>query len=428
VLDGQHETYPADMLKEWKQTHESEMQKRLSADLESIQPDVFSHPYFPTALVDQKIEDEIEILRKSRFFLEFDRVHFSLALGRRLVEGELSGGTDAVRSRALAWCAHLLSLTEELEKAGEYLKLAKSLQTCAEIDIADAFIYSQKGDKSAALNTLAGIDSPTSRSAALMVVAHHEGAKGALDWLKTAGIRATDLDPDGKYFLLTRQLELAWWEAAREVLDALTDLDLNEAPVLHHMMAITYLLSTVPTELRAVVLKQLPFEAAGFPLASDAAAIDARRTAHRHFTDAAEAAQQLNCPVAATVDDEYALWLELKDPEKPDKGRQRLEAKLRDPKSALRLVPLGLQFGIKLDLVAVEQEIERQTALHGGITQDAAIARFALAFTQTTPEDVANYIARHYDELSKYLDKKSMQFLQIEMLSRAGCLKGPMSA
>lgn len=200
----------------------------------------------------------------------------------------------------------------------------------------------------------------------------------------------------------------------------LTDLDLEEAPVLHRMMAITHLLSTVPTEFRAVVLNQLPFEAAGFPLASDAAAIDARRTAHRHFTDAAEAAQQLNCPVAATVDDEYALWLELKDPEKPDKGRQRLEAKLRDPKSALRLVPLGLQFGIKLDLVAVEQEIERQIALHGGITQDAAIARFALAFTQTTPEDVATYVARHYDGLSKYLEKKSMQFLQIEMLSRAG--------
>lgn len=53
-----------------------------------------------------------------------------------------------------------------------------------------------------------------------MVVAHHEGAEGALDWLKTAGIGATDLDPDGKLFLLTRQLELAWWEAAREVLDA----------------------------------------------------------------------------------------------------------------------------------------------------------------------------------------------------------------
>ena len=406
------------MLKEWKQTHESKMQKGL--DLKSVQLDLFSHPYFPTALVDQKIEDEVDILRKSRFFVEFDRVRFSMALGRRLVEGELSGGTDAIRSRALAWCARLLSRGEELDKAEECLNLAKSLGTGSEIDIAEAFIYSQKGDKGAALKTLAGIDSPTSRAAALMVVAHHESAEGALDWLKVAGIGATDLDADGKHFLLSRQLELARWEAAREGLDAITDLDLDETPVLHHMMGITHLLSTVPTEFRAVVLNQVPVQAAGFPLASDAAAIDARRTAHRHFTDAAKAARQLNCPVAATLHDEYALWLELEDPEKSDKGRQRLEAKLRDPKSALRLVPLGLRFGVKLDLVAVEQEIERQIALHGGITQDAAIARFALAFTQPTPEDVANHFARHYDELSKYFDKKSMRFLQIEMLSRAG--------
>ena len=229
IVDGQHETYPADMLKEWKQTHESEMQKRLSADLESVQPAVFAHPYFPTELVDQKIEDEVDILRKSRFFMEFDRVRFSLTLGRRLVEGELSGGTDAIRGWALAWCARFLSPTEELDKAEKYLKLAKGLGSCPEIDIADAFISSQKGDdKSSALNTLAGIDSPTSRSAALMIVAHHEGAEGAVDWLKTAGIGATDLDPDGKHFLLTRQLELARWEAARETLYALNDQDLSE--------------------------------------------------------------------------------------------------------------------------------------------------------------------------------------------------------
>lgn len=128
VVDGQHETYPAYMLKEWKQTHESEMQTLLSADLDSVQPDIFSHPYFPTALVDQKIEHEVDILRKSRFFGEFDRVRSSPALGRRLVEGELSGGTDEVRSRALAWCARLLSPSEELSKTEEYLKLAKTLR------------------------------------------------------------------------------------------------------------------------------------------------------------------------------------------------------------------------------------------------------------------------------------------------------------
>lgn len=420
VVDGQYETYPADMLTEWKQTHEFEIQRRLSADLESVQPDVFSHPYFPIALVDQRIEFEIETLRKSRFFLEFDRVHHSLTLARKLVDGELSGGSDSLRSKALSWCARLLSPTDELDKAEEYLKLVNSLGTGFENDIAGAFITSQKGDKSAALTALAVIDSPSSRSAALMVVAHHERAEGALGWLKTAGIGFTDLDPDGKYLLLGWSLELARWDIARDSLDSLSEQDLAEAPALYHTVAITHLLGAVPTEFRSVVLKQLPFEAASFPLASDVLAMDARRKAQRLFTDAAEVALRLNCPRAAKLADEYALWLELKDPETSDEGRQRLETKLRDPKSALRLVPLGLQFEINLDLAAVEKEIERQIALHGGITQDTAIARFALAFTQKTPEEVANYVAQHSDELSKYLNKKSMGFLQIEMLSRAG--------
>lgn len=370
-------------------------------------------------LVDQKINVDVELIRKSRFYVEFDTAGTSSALARRLLEGELSGGSDAARSRAIAWCSRLLSTTE-LDIAEEILKIAKILGSCPEIEIADAFICSQKGDKSTALSILAGIDLPLSRSAALMVVAHHEIPQVAVDWLKGAGIEANDLDSEGRYSLLNLHLQLAHWEAALTCLDVLTGDDLFQTPILHHMVAITHLISTVPNELRSVVLKQLPFNAKGFPLSADVTAIDARRKARNYFIAAVEVAQQLNCPGAATIDDEYALWLELKDPDESGKGRQRLEAKLRDTKSALRLVHIGLEFGIKLDLEAVEREIERQIALCGGITHDAAIARFALAFTEKKPEDVANYIARHRDELAKYFDKKAMLFLQIEMLSQAG--------
>lgn len=420
IIDGQHETYPPDLLKKWKQEHEAKVKILISRDLKAVPADILSHPYFPRALVDQRIEDEVDTLRKSRFFVEFDRVGASLALTKGLIEGELSGGTDAIRSRALAWCARFLSRTEHLDKAEEYLKLAKTLGSAPEIDIADAFISSQKGDKIAALGVLAVIDAPMARSAALMVVAHHDGSQAALEWIQAAGIDTRDLDPDGKNILLTHQLQLGQWEAARGSFDAVNDDDLRTAPVLYHMMAITLLLDTVPAEFRRAVLKQLPFQPADFPLASDVAAIDTRRVARRHFVKAAEVAKQLDCPEAATVDDEYALWLELTDPDEAHNGRQRLESRLRDPKPALRLIHLGLQFGIKLDLEAVEQEIERQIALHGEMTHDAAMARFALAFTQETPEHAASYIARHRDELAKYLDMKSMQFLEIELLSRAG--------
>ena len=395
---------------------------RLSADLDNVWSNMLSHPDFPTELVDQKIKDETNKLRKSRFFADFDRIDFSLALARKLIEGELSGGTDSVRSQALAWCVRTLSRTEELDKAEKYLEYAKKLGTCQEIDIADAFISSQKGDIKAALSSLSNIDSPMSRSAALMLIANHDSPQEAIDWLKTVRIEATDLDPDGKRFLLGCQLELADWEAAQKSLDAVTDDDLRDAPVLHHMVAIIHLLKAVPTELRAIVRDQPPFEAAEFPLDSGSAGIEARRLAHLSFIDAAEAARQLGCPLAERIDDEYALWLELtdSDPDKCAEGKKRLESKLRDPKPDLCLVRFGLQFGIKLDNKLVEQEIGRQIALNGEITFDAALARFALAFKQKTPEDALNYIVQHYDQLVGHIDKKMILSLQIELFSQTG--------
>ena len=413
VVDRQPETYTAELLKQWKEEHDAKVKNRYPAGLDIIRE-----------LVDEKIKNETDILRKSRFFAEFDSTRSSLELARKLVEGELSVGTNAVRRHALAWCVRILS-THKLDKAEEYLNHAKKLDTCEEIDIADAFISSQKGDKSTALSALTSINSPMSLSAALIVVANHDGPQGAVDWLKTVGIDTADLAPEGKRFILQCQLELNEWKAAQECLDVLTDDDMRDTPVLHHMVAITHLLSTVHAEFRSVVLRQLPLSAANFPLASSESAINARRTARSYFIESKKAACQLNLPRAAAIAEEYALWLELKDPDpdESDKGRKRLESKLHDLKSALRFVRLGIEFGIKLKLDEVEREIDRQIALNGEITLDAALARFALTFTQQTPEDAANYITLHYDDLAHYIDKKQILSLQIDLLSQAGQLE-----
>ena len=383
---------------------------------------ILSYQYFPRDIVDQKIEEETGIIRRSRFFTEFDRAGSSSALARKLVEGEFLGGTDTVKCRALAWCVRILSHSGELDKAEKYIKDAKELGDCQEIDIAEACILSRKGDKNAALSTLANIDSPMSRSARFMFVVNHDGPQKAIEWLKTVGIAATDLDADGKRLLLGCQLELTYWEAAQKSLDALNDNDLHDVPVLHHMVAVTYLLEAVPADLRTSVRDQPPFEAKMFPLASTSAGIKTRRLAHRYFSDAVEVARQLDCPLAEKADEEYSLWLELTDPD-PDKcgeGKIRLESKLRDLKTDLSLVRFGFQFEIDLDIKLVEQEIKRQIALNGKTTYDTAIARLALVSMQQTPEDAANYIARYHSELVGHIDKKAMLSLQIDLFSKSG--------
>lgn len=375
---------------------------------------------YSTALVDQNIEKEIEILRKSRFFAEFDKVKYSQNLVKKIIEGEYFGGTDSVKSRALAWGARILSHTEEFEKAEEYLQLSKNLGNSPEIEIAEAFILSQKNDKSSALATLARIDLPSARSAALMIVAKIDGPQGAIDWFSLVDFTLSDLDSDGKYSLLTYYLHVNNWEEAQRCLSSISTEDMHISPTLNRIVAITHLIKVIPSEFRPIVLTQLPFEVASFPLSSVGDSIVTRRLARLHFVNAAHVEYQLNCPQIATIDDDFALWLELKDPDEFHQGKQKLEEKLRDQKTGLHFVHFAMQFGIDLDLMSIEREIERQTVLNGGATQDIASARLAIALGQDSPVKIANYLSKHRDELLKLVTPRYLLFLQVEIFSRAG--------
>ena len=253
-----------------------------------------------------------------------------------------------------------------------------------------------------------------------MVVAHHEGGRDAVEWLKKAGVDAANLDSDGKAFLLGCYHELGNWDAAHESLDAVTDDDMCRSPVLYRIVALTQLLFAVPDELRSGILYFPPFNVINFPLASDSIAINARRVARDCFLKAARVSRQLDCPLLARLNDEYAVWLELVDPDDFKRGRERLETKLRNAENALSLVRFGFQFEIELDIEAIEQEINRQTALNGGLTYDTAIARLALVFIQQTPNDASNYIESHQESLSEFINNEYMHTVRIELLVHAG--------
>lgn len=420
IVDGQHEAFTAEMLLKWKREHEEKTQRKKLPELKAIHADVLSQTYFPVSLVDKKIQEEIEKLRKSRFFTEFDRKRYSLRLGEQIAKHQLSVGTDEIRSWGLAWCARLLFSAEDLDKANEYLEIARSLGDSVEIQISEAFLLSQKGNQKAALKSLAKHDLNSARSASLMIVANHEGPERALRWINDAGYTANDLDSDGKCILLIHQLQFNHWEESADTTEALTNINFAETPALHHYAAVAKLITAVPSDFRNIVVTQVPFHLFEFPLASNAVSMDARRAAHRYFVDGTEVAKELNFPHAASRDDEYALWLELRDPSLRDSGRNRLQRKLRDLSTALGYVHFGLQFGIKLDLEAVEREIERDIAIHNGMTKDAAIACFALSFKKSSPEIAASYIHNYQHQLTEHIDSKLIQYRLVELYSSAG--------
>lgn len=379
-----------------------------------------SYKKYPKELVNSEIEKHMSIIRRARFFRGFSTSEHSRRLAEKIQRGEFEGGTDEVKSNALSWCARFLAVGENSAKSDELLNLAIQLGNAPEITVAEAFRISANGRFQDALSKLASIESPVARSAAFIIVSNHNDAASSIEWLSKSGLAFADLDADGKFFLIRKELELCHWDAVLEYTNALQEEDYQQAPVLFFSAALSNLLQAIPDELKSFVLQQVPFESHNFPLASNETAIKSRRKAQELFYKCAFAAREVECVDAANVAEDNALWLELRDPELRDSGLQKLQASMRDSAHSLRRLQLALQFGIKLDLDAVELEIERQTAISGGKSHDAAMARFALAFTQKSPKAVAAYIDRHRAQLQEYLERKSVNIIEIEMLSRAG--------
>jgi hypothetical protein len=381
---------------------------------------VSSSRYYPKELVDNEIQKNISIIRRARFFVGFSASDHSLRLGEKILNGDLAGGSDAVKSRALAWCSRFLATGKETAKFDEFLSRARELGSGPEILVAEAFRISAGGNLDGALSMLAKLQSPTARSAAFQIVTQQKKATYALDWLSRSGVQQSDLDADGKFFLINNLFELGHWDAALQATFGLEQNDFQSAPVLFYSAAMSHLAQAIPDELKSRVLQQVPFDASSFPLASTEASLKSRTRAQEFFQLCAIAAEELGCIEVSNIMQDYALWLELRDPEGHLMGRQKLEISMRDPTHSLRRLHLALQFGLRLDLNAVEQEIERQTTITGGRSRIAAMARFALAFTRKNPKDVADYIDRHRTQLFQYLENKSLGILEIELLARAG--------
>ena len=398
---------------EWKDDHQKKMKElRVAESLEKMRPDRRSTVY-QIELLDEKIKEAIDRLRSSHHFSEFDSVEASVELGRRLIADEFKDGSTAMRVEGLSCCARSLCAAD-VAGAERLVAAARDLERSPELDVAEAVVDAAKGDYRGALAKLADLDSPCARTAALIAVARHKGKPAATEWLRTAGLSPADLDPEGRLVVLTLELDLAHWESAADIARMVTTDDMLAVPPLWHQVAIALLLTTVPENYREVVRCQLPLGLAETPFDSVGRAVEDRRLARDHFCRAAAVAKELGLAEATKIDEAYAMWLGLSDIETHVDAKRRLEARFRDADSALHLVPLGIGFGISMDLSAVVKQIERQESLRGGMTSDSATARFALAFTEQYSDQCTEYIIEHFEALSEYITTKAMRVLQLE--------------
>lgn len=396
--------------------------KKLDEQTEKIDLLVDKPFSFPPELADREINKELNIIKKSRFFQEFSTVEHTLRLAEKLLNTDFSLGSNTTKSFALAWCARLLALTQYRENSIELLEKAKYYGNCQEIDIAEAFII--KGNKgfNEGLNRLSTLESPEAYTASLMMV-NTENNIDTLTWFEKSGLTFKDLDSEGKLVLLGTLLANAHWDDTLKYINLLDEDSFINTPLLFHQAAIANLVQAVPDEFKPLIIERIPFELKTFPLASDESALKYRRKAQKYFEESGRVGQELNLTNYANMAFDYALWLELHDPERHESGLKKLKDSMRQSDQRLRRLHFAIDFGLVLDHEAIEKEIERQTVKSGGKSIDAALARFSLIFYQKSPKEILTYIERHRSQLESNLNPDVVWIIEIEAHTKNGSPK-----
>lgn len=368
------------------------------------------------------LKESVARLRRSRLFHEFDRIRHSLAL-RQAVRAEFAPADSPVRASALAWCARLLANYRPADAADclrEAREVAPAPGAVPEIWIAAAVLRAKRSEVDGALQELDSLRSPLALTAVLTILRNHRGNDAAISWWSSSGHSPDDLDSEGRCVLLWVLLAVEpneeRWREVRRLREGLTPADFAAAPLLHYAVGVTLVMEVVPNDLREVVRDGVPLNASTFPLASTPDAMRRLREAVERFGETVRAARELNVAFDGRVAEDYSLWLRLRDPETNHEAADELAQAVVPIAKNLRLVPMGIQYGVALDLAAVETVAAgRLAAGDEADALEAATALFALAGTKP-PLDGARFLTEKAELLSGPLDRDLVVATRIELL------------
>lgn len=376
---------------------------------------------FYLRISDEEIEQSLSRLRQGRFLggFGFPTIDEAKQFADKVEQAELKGGSRQVRARALAWCARILGQSDTLDRAKELLAKSRELSPTPEGELAAAIILANS-ERAAGMSKLKAIGTPAAYSAAVRLVTIADGQAEALVWAASAGLNGNSFDCEGKYTYFLAALLSGNWEILFQGPATITDAEIAENAPLLHVMAMTNLMLAVPADIRSLVSSGVPTDPEGVKLSSEPDALAARRRARDYFERFAAFCQSIGVSVGAHLASDYALWLEIRDPQARTAGMARLNDSMRDPVLSLRRLNMAIRYGLKVDLAAIEKRLDQSIAFSGTGTGDEAFARYALIFTQKTSKDVALYIAKHRKQLYAHLQKLAIMGIEVDALAQSG--------
>jgi pimeloyl-ACP methyl ester carboxylesterase len=371
-----------------------------------------------TRTLDEALDKKLERLLQRRLFPQVDAVAEARALLSDTEHGEFMVASLVYRHKVIAWCARIIAPSEPAE-AGTILDRHANLK--GELaTIATFRMRAAEGDLEAGLSKMATYKTATARGASYLALLHHRSLEEAIEWLSKTEIDPLDLD-DGALFTHLAQLHKAGqWQDSFDLAQRIDVLRLECSAALNGVVAGIYLAGAIPDARFDIVDRTQLLGMDSLPLKDDPQSLDLRRTASKCYSRLAGLLGELDLQSMARISADWCLWLDLHDPDTKEDARLKLAESLADKDALLRRFLWAKECGIKVDLDAVDREIERQVALTGGAHFEHAAARFAMAMARDKPIDGVKYVERHRDHLLKHLDATLVLGVEVELLARSG--------
>ena len=414
IVDGQPNSYPAEILKRWNSDQENNYSVR-----SIFKPNNQASTIAAIGLIDEEIEKTLNRIIMLRFFGSFNVANVVRDFAANLTTDKFTLGSPKLRSKSLAWCSRLLC-SIDLAKATEYLEMAQALPACTEQILAEAFLLKYKTGIDAALSLLEKksslIDPQISISTKFII----RDSEESLNWLAQANINFSNLDIDGKIFYLSRSLLLQQWVLLQDKITELEIAELKSSLALQYYSAMGHLTFCVVPEKRLEVTRHIPLNPKEFRIAADPVSLEHLTRAIEYFRQCEEKLKEEGLTSDSELASDYALWLELKHPQHFAQAFNALKLSFEDKKLALRRLNLGLSYNLDLDLDAIQKQIDNELALTNNESFNAKYALYTLTLWQSTPSNALKFFHLYRTLIASIISMETAQDLEIDLLIHDG--------
>jgi tetratricopeptide (TPR) repeat protein len=339
----------------------------------------------------------------------------------RIDSGDLSRTPKTIQSDVYLWAARLHVNPPEVQYLAKEFLWKADRPDQEMVAIVSAWLDIE-GDTEKALKNLREFNTPDTRTTLFKLLARSKGFEQALKWYDKHDDRNSEsfFSPLGWHSLAIHLAQADRWNEAIEILERLTEKKISDFPLLAFTCAILHVGKIIPKKDRPILIDgNIPLR--GFDVQEGATVEKHKSAARQHFTKARELYVELDASLGVKSCVYWLFWLGLITPSEHDGAVQQIIKMMGDPKQAIMLIDLALEFEIEFESGPVLRYLER-LSITGGLKPEEQLAHLRIVQKDFSHDEILSFLLEHKGDLLEVLTEGSLISLRFRTLIEAGRL------